>query len=96
VDDAPEGHGALVEKRSSRVVLESGELSPRSRLQLALEQDIADHADVAGNRLVREECGTRHERAVAPTVSPPEELVAAAHGQQRDAARMRSLERLGL
>ena len=51
---------------------------------------------VAGDGLVREEARARHERAVAAAVAASEELVAAAHGEQRDAARVRRADRLAL
>ena len=56
----------------------------RRRLgERALEQDVADHAPLAGDRLVREEGCARHPRSVAPAVAAPEELVAAADREER-------------
>ena len=38
---------------------------------------------------MREEAGSGHERPVAPAIAAPQQLVAAADGEQRDAARVR-------
>ena len=67
------------------MVLEAGEWPDSARLELALEEHVADHPRRARNGLVAEEPGARHQRAVAAAVSPPEKLVPAAHGEQRGA-----------
>src|SRR5262245_56696933 len=54
-DHAPERHGAGVESGDARVVLEAGQRPPHARVELALEEAVADHPALAGNRLVREE-----------------------------------------
>src|SRR5215510_10095481 len=53
-DDAPERFSTLVEPRDARMVLEAGERPTHARLELALQQAVADHPSLAGNRLVRE------------------------------------------
>ena len=55
VHDPAERLGAGVEQRPARVVLEARERPPLARLELALEQDVADHPRLARDRLVREE-----------------------------------------
>ena len=55
-------------------------------LELALEQHVADHPAVAGDRLERQEPDTRHVLAVEAAVSAAEQLVAAAHREERGAA----------
>jgi hypothetical protein len=64
------------------VVLEAGDRRPRRLLERALEQHVADHPHLAGDGLVREERSTRHPRSVPPSIATPEELVAAADGEQ--------------
>jgi hypothetical protein len=54
-DDPAEGLGAGVQMSSARVVLEAGKRPPIPGLEFAFEQDIADHAALAGDRVVREE-----------------------------------------
>ena len=89
MDDAPERLSTRVEKGPARMVLEARELVSPARVQLAVEQHVTDHPHVTGNRLVREEPDSRQERAVPCPVPAAEELVAAADGEQRHAARMR-------
>ena len=85
-DDASERLGAGVETRAAGVVLEAGERLPLTRLELALEEHVADHPLVSGDRLEREEADARHVLAVEALVAAAEQLVAAAHGEQRGAA----------
>ena len=58
-DDAAERLGAGVEPRAAGMVLEARDRPPLTRDELALEQDVADHAPLAGDRLVREEADRR-------------------------------------
>ena len=85
-DDAPERLGAGVEPRPARVVLEAGERLAVARLELALEQHVADHPPLAGDGLERQEPDARHVLAVEAAVAAAEQLVAAAHREQRGAA----------
>src|SRR5688572_33349456 len=54
-NDAAQGLRARVEHRAPCVVLEAGQEPALTRLELALEEHVADHAALAGHRLVREE-----------------------------------------
>ena len=68
------------------MVLEAGDRRPHPRLELALDQDVADHAPLAGDRVERQEADAGHLLAVAAAVAAAEQLVAAADGEQRRAA----------
>ena len=57
-DHAPERLGARVEDRPAGVVLEARERACLA-VELALEQDVADHPALAGDRLEREDAGAR-------------------------------------
>ena len=81
--DAPERLGARLEKCPARVVLEAAQRPSRSRVELAVEQDVADHAAFAGPSGERKETGARELRTRAIAVEATEQLVAAAHGEQR-------------
>ena len=70
--DAAERLGARIEARPAGMVLEAGERAPFSRIELALQEDVADHPALACDRLVRKEPCARHERAVAAAVAPAE------------------------
>ena len=94
--DPAERLRALVEARDAGVVLETGQRPAHARLELALQQAVADHAPLSGDRVEREDAGTRQLGAASPTVEPAEELVAAADGQHRGAARDRLADRLAL
>jgi hypothetical protein len=48
-----------VEPRDSGVVLETGQRPAHTRLELALQQAVADHAPFPGDRVQRKDCGTR-------------------------------------
>ena len=85
VDDAAERLGAGVQQRAARVVLEPGQRQTHAGLELALEQDVADHPRLAGDGLVRKERRARHERPVATAIPTAQELVAAADGEHGDA-----------
>ena len=95
-DHAAEWHRTRVEECPSGVVLEAGERAPVPRLELALEQDIADHAPLARHRLVGEETRPGRKRRRTGPVAAAEELVAAAHGEQRGAAGHRLPDRVAL
>jgi hypothetical protein len=58
----------------------------RARLELASEEHVADHAALACNGLVGKQPCAGHERAVAATVAPAEQLVAATDGEERSTA----------
>jgi hypothetical protein len=68
------------------VVLEPGDGPRRTFAQGALQEDVADHASIAGDGLVGEEISSRHERAVTSKVAAAQELIAAAHGEECRAA----------
>src|SRR4051812_15992784 len=95
VDHAAQRLGALVQVRAAGMVLEAGERLLETRLELALEQDVADHAPVAGNGLVREDAGARLLASVLVAVEAAEQLVAAADGEQGGAVVERRTERIG-
>src|SRR5436190_16728240 len=82
-DDTAERLGAVVENRAAGVVLESGERAPGPR---ALEEDVADHPPLACERLEWEQPDARQLAACPIPVRPPEQLVAAANGENRCAA----------
>src|SRR5690348_14471941 len=50
---APERLRAVLEHGAARVVLEARERAPLAGLELALEQDVADHPALAGNGVQR-------------------------------------------
>ena len=52
-DHATEGLGAWVELGAARMVLEARERVDRARVELAPEQDVADHPALAGHGLER-------------------------------------------
>jgi len=75
-----------VEARPPRMVLEAGKRPPQARLELALEQDIADHPPLARHRLVWEQTHTGQLLAGHIAVGAAEQLVPAAdreHGRAR-------------
>ena len=61
-DDAAERLGARVEVRAAGVVLEPGERAPVAGAELALEQHVADHPPLAGDRVKREQADARQLR----------------------------------
>ena len=87
---------ALVEARDAGVVLETRHRPAHARLEPALQQTVTDQAPLSGNRVEREDPGTRQFGAASPTVEPTEELVTAADGQHRCATRDRLADRLAL
>ena len=64
------------------MVLEAGHRC-REAVEIDVEEHVADQAPVAGDRLVREEAGPRHRRPVTAAIAATEQLIAAAHGEQR-------------
>src|SRR5580765_847699 len=91
VDDTPERERSLVEPRPPGMILEPSE---RATCPVAVEQHIADHPALAGDRVEREEADAGELGTVALAVGTPEKLVAAAHGEHGRAARRRFQYRL--
>src|SRR5436305_21967 len=77
-DHAAQRLRTRIQARAPGVVLEAGQRLPHARLQLALEQDVADHARLARDGVQREEPDPGQVGAVEVTVRAAEELVAAA------------------
>lgn len=96
VHDATERFGAWIEQRAAHVILEARQRLALSSIELALEQDVADHPPAACDRLVRKETRARHEHTVATAIPAPEKLIAAANGQQGGACGHRFGKRLSL
>src|SRR5690348_5462961 len=92
-DDPAERLGAVVQDGAARVVLEAGQglTGPR-----ALEKHVADHAALAGDRVERKQPDPRELHAGDVAVVSPEQLIPAAHGEERGAALDRLAERLAL
>ena len=80
-DDPAERRRAGVEQRAAGVVLESRHHRRGAVAEIGLEQHVADQPLLAGERLVREDSGPRHPRAVAAAIAAPEQLIAAADGE---------------
>src|SRR4051812_19262304 len=80
-DDATEWLGAAVEVCAAGVVLETRERGHHAGLELALEQDVADHARLAGVGHEREEADAGEIDSVEVTVQATHELVAAADSE---------------
>src|SRR5438876_343428 len=59
-DDAAEWLGAGIERCAPDVVFEAGERAADTRLELAVEQDVADHPAFTGDRLEWKESDARH------------------------------------
>ena len=74
------------------MVLEAGE---RLAGPGALEQDVADHAPLAGDGVQRQQAGAGQLDAAQVAVVRAEQLVAAADGEERGAALDRVAQRLG-
>jgi hypothetical protein len=81
-DHSSERLGAGIQVGPARVILEPGQGSTRPSLELAFEEDVADHAPVAGHGRVGEEPRAGKLDAGAIPVKPSEQLVAAAYGEQ--------------
>src|SRR2546425_4758095 len=86
-DDAAEWFRARVQARPARVILEACKGAAGSGLELALEQDVADHAPFARDRVEGKEADPGQFGTVDVTVGAPEELVPAADCEQCGAAR---------
>ena len=54
-EHAPERLGAVLEHRAAGVVLEAGQRARLAGLELALEQDVADHPPLAGDGVQRQQ-----------------------------------------
>ena len=67
-EDAAERLGALVEDRAARVVLEAGE---RLAGPGAVEQDVADHPALAGDRVQRQQADPGQLRARDVAIERP-------------------------
>src|SRR5439155_14958712 len=85
-DDAAEWLRARIQACPACVILEARKRAADPGLELALEQDVADHARVAGDRVEGEEADPGQFGTAEVTVGAPEELVPAADREQRDAA----------
>jgi hypothetical protein len=68
------------------VVLEARERPANTRLELALEQAVADHPALTSDRVQRKEGRAGQLSTTPAAVETPEELVSAAHRQQRRTA----------
>jgi hypothetical protein len=67
------------------VVLEAGQRAPHPRLELALEQDVADHPSLAGDRVQGQKARAWQLVAALVAVEASEKLVAAADRESRRA-----------
>ena len=67
-----------------------------SGLELALDQDVADHAALARDGLEREEADAGHVLAVEAAIAAAEQLIAAADSERRRSAFDRLVQRLRL
>src|SRR5262249_60217077 len=76
----------LVEERAARVVLEPGQRAALTRLELALEQHVADHPSLARDGVQREQAHAGQLVAALVAVEAAEKLVAAGDGQETLAA----------
>jgi hypothetical protein len=86
MDDPAERLGAGVEQRPAGVVLEACDRPPDAGLELGLEQHVADHAPFARDGLEREQPDARELVTGHVDVATPEQLVAAADGEDRRTA----------
>ena len=85
-DDAAKWLRARIQARPSSVILEARERAAHAGLELALEQDVADHARVARDCVEGEEADPGEVGTMGVTVGAPEELVPAADREQRGAS----------
>ena len=96
-DDSAERLGARVEASPARVVLEAGDRTRVARIELALEEHVADHPPLARDGLEGQQPDAGHVFAVEAAIAASEQLVAAAHRKERRAAGGDCLfQRLGL
>src|SRR5205085_9231557 len=82
-DDPAERLGAGIEPGPAGMVLEARQRSAYAGLELAVQEDVADHPPLPGNGLEREQADARHVLAVKAPIAPTQQLVAAADGEQR-------------
>ena len=94
VHHSPERDGAGIEPGAAAVVLEADQRVLPAGLELALDQHVADHAPLAGDRVERKHPGAGHLHARAVAVAAPEQLVAAADRKQRRSVGQRRLQLL--
>src|SRR6266704_3152222 len=78
-----------IKARPSGVVLEARERTAHAGLELALQEDVADHAGFAGGGVEREDADSRQVGAVKIAVRAPQELVPPADREQGRAGRRR-------
>ena len=78
------------------VVFKSGECPPFPGLELAVEQDVADHPSLSSNRPQVEDPGARKLGSGTVEIRAPQELVAAANGQKCRSACQCLLDGLGV
>ena len=83
VDDTAERKRTCFELRTSGVILESRK---RPAGPLAVEQDVADHPSLAGDRVQRQQPDPRQLDAVTVAIEAAEKLVTAADGENDAAA----------
>src|SRR6266849_4135729 len=85
-DHAAERLGPGVEAGTADVILEPGEGATHARLELAFDEDVADHAPLAGHGLERQQTSPRHVLTVEAAIAAAEQLVAATDCEERRAA----------
>src|ERR687887_2239994 len=95
-DHAAKGLGSFSEVRPAGVVLEAGQRAALAGLELALEQDVADHAPLSRDRMERKEADSGQLVAALVSVEAPEQLVTAADGEKRGAGADRGSQCLAM
>jgi hypothetical protein len=79
------------------MILEARQRTAYAGIELALEQHVADHALLACDRLERKQADPGHVLSVEAAIAASEELIAAAHREQRGASFQHGLlQRFGL
>lgn len=96
VEHPSERLGTWIETGLPGVVLESRDRPALTRLELTLEEHVADHSRGARDGLMGEEADARHQRTVTPSISTAEELISTTHGEQRGALVDGGLDRAAL
>src|SRR2546425_5655222 len=84
--DAAQRLGAGVEDRPPGVVLEAGERPLRAGLELAFEQDVADHPPGPGNGVEWQQADSGLLLAALVAVEASQQLIPTAHGEKGRAA----------